>query len=88
MKNKLVGLVEMTDAEIDVVGGGTHPSDGGGGGGGNTNYGIQQRTHAARSGNQIVSSNTGPYASAYSNNFYNNNSNYGSVHYYSPPPAG
>jgi hypothetical protein len=83
MENKLVGLVEMTDAEIDVVGGGTHPS-GGGGGGGNTNYGIQQRTHAYQSGNQIVKNNSGSAYASY-NYAYNSNYNNGSVTYGTPP---
>jgi hypothetical protein len=77
MESKLRGPVEMTDAEIDVVAGGQ-----------NTNYGIQQRTHAAKSGNQVVSGNhTSGSAYAYYNSFNNYNYNSGSVHYYSPPPT-
>jgi hypothetical protein len=75
MESKLRGPVEMTDAEIDVVAGGN---------GGNTNYGIQQSTHAYKSGNQIVKNNTGTYAYASYNYTYNSNYNYGSVTYGTP----
>jgi len=76
MENKLQGLVDMTDAEIDVVAGGQ-----------STNFGIQQRTHAVKSGNQVVSGNNVSYAHAYSNTVSNSNYNYGSVHWNSPPPT-
>jgi hypothetical protein len=79
MENKLQGLVDMTDAEIDVVAGGTRN-----GGGGGTNYGIQQSTHAYKSGNQVVKNNgTGTGGSAYAsyNTLYNYNYNSGSVTY-------